>query len=100
MTSTEARQLIAEMKLNTSHENNGVLIDSFRILVVSGAQTDEARLCKSIITDELARRNADLAKALDAWADDLESEETHEAVVLRHLRGMRRDCRFHNTARK
>lgn len=99
MTSTIARQLIAEMKLKTSHENNGVLIDSYRMLVAAGSETNEARLTKAIISDELQSRNTDLCRALDEWAIDLESDEDYDDVVLRHLLRMRRDCRFHNTAR-
>jgi hypothetical protein len=88
---------VSEMKFETAQQTNGVLIDSYAALVAAGdGCSDAVKLSKAVICDELERRNAELRAALDAWESDLESDVTHDQVVLRFARAMKRDCRFHH----
>lgn len=87
---------IAEMKHETAQQTNGVLLNSLTILIAFSDGSDTARLAKSVIVDELEQRNADLCAALNAWERDLDTTDTHDEVVLRHARRMKRSSRYHS----
>jgi hypothetical protein len=92
-------ELLAEMRHETDLQTNGTLTESYKLLVTitaAGFTSDAAKLAKAVIADELAKRNAHLRNALDAWELDLNTTVTHDEVVLQHAAKMKPALRYHH----
>jgi len=101
MTTRNPVKTIEEMRHETAQQTNGVLVDSFKLLVATiaaGGNCPAHRLARSVIVDELTMRNGDLRRALDAWELDLETADTADDVVLRHAKQMKRSSRYHHVS--
>jgi hypothetical protein len=89
MTKTAANRIDAMMDL-TGEMSDRELADAFRIMVERIVDdTVGGRLVKSLLQQELERRNPELRELLETWVEDMETDDTQDAVVLRWLRDVR-----------
>lgn len=80
--SVEKIRQMQDMARDLSDEQ---LVFSYIVVVDTADPSAAAQLLKGVLQDELERRNPAIAKATEAWVNDLESSETQDDVVLRVL---------------
>lgn len=85
MTAASSNQRINEMKTLARQMGDAELADAFRALASAPNLPDPERLTKSVLQEELERRNPAITNATNAWVDDFTNADTQDDVVLRFL---------------
>ncbi|MFI9507365.1 hypothetical protein [Nocardia sp. NPDC052566] len=78
---TRAR-LVAE----TDGRSTAALATALEVLTFLGKLDEAERMVRGIIIETLYDRHAEVAAAYNTWIDDLESDETDEAVIIKAAR--------------